>query len=72
MQSDWIVTHEKKSISKQSDQRNFYRNSLKVDSGKAEIVMQLQNNYKKELNAIMGDTTLKDVGTGMAAITMGT
>lgn len=40
------------------DHRNFYRTSLKIDSAKAEQVLQVQETYKSNLKAISADSSL--------------
>lgn len=41
-------------------QKNYYRNSLKIDSVKAEQVSQIQHSYKLGLSLIMADTALNE------------
>ena len=45
---------------KERQQHNYYRNTLQVDSVKADQVMQVQNNYKRELNTVMADSSLNE------------
>lgn len=43
-------------------QRNFYRQSLQLDSVKAEQVAQIQESYKTSLKLVMADSTLNEAG----------
>lgn len=42
-------------------QRDFYRNSLQVDSVKADEVLSIQRAYKNSMRQVIADTTLKGV-----------
>ncbi|MGM9475216.1 hypothetical protein ACS5PU_02255 [Pedobacter sp. GSP4] len=44
------------------DQRNHYRKTLQIDSTKAELVLQIQGDYKKGISAIEADSSLTDAG----------
>lgn len=42
------------------EQRNVYRQTLQIDSLKADQIWEAQNTYKETLKTVMADTTLND------------
>ncbi|MFC1226694.1 hypothetical protein ACFE6N_23015 [Pedobacter sp. BG31] len=54
----WASAQEKDSLATAKRQLDHYRKSLGLDAAKAAQLNGIQNQYKKELNRVMADTTL--------------